>query len=256
MTSDRRKDRLGDLPWATPSAEPEGRGPLTREEIVVAGIALLDREGPDALSMRRLGQELDAGATSLWHIKNKDQLLDLIVDAVIGEVMLEIEPADGWRDELAALAQAVRNVLLRHRNVAPLLGERPTLGPAALDAAEHTMTILHRAGFDDHTTSLASGAIINYAAGFAIFESKNPGGAGSPEAQAQAEAIMAYFRALPPDRYPTLLAIAAEQISEDEQFDYGLQRLLDGLEQDLASGTRRTGTSSTDGGDTNTILIR
>lgn len=199
MTTDRRRERLDALPWTIPSTEPAPRGPLTREEIVAAGIALLDREGPDALSMRRLGQELGSGATSLyWHVKNKDQLLDLIVDAVIGEVVHEIEPASGWRQELEALAMAVRRVLLRHRNVAPLLGERPTIGPAALDAAEHTMAILRRAGFDDRTTSLASGSLINYAAGFALFESKSPGGADSPEAKARADAVMAYFRALPP----------------------------------------------------------
>ncbi len=238
MPTDRRRERLGDLPWASPAAT-DGRAPLTREEIVVAGIALLDREGPDALSMRRLGKELDAGATSLyWHVKDKDQLLDLIVDAVIGEVMGEVtpDPASPWRDRLRDLARAVRQVLIRHRNVAPLLGERPTIGPAALDAAEYTMAILRDAGFDDRATSMASGALINYAAGFALFESKNPGGADSPEARAQAEAIMAYFRGLPPDRYPTLLAIADQSITEDEQFDYGLDRLLDGLEADLKSG--------------------
>ncbi len=257
MTTDRRRDRLGDLPWVAPATGSEARSPLTRDEIVAAGIALLDRDGADALSMRRLGQELGAGATSLyWHVKNKDQLLDLILDSVIGEVMDEIAPAEGWQDRLAELARAVRRVVVRHRHVAPLLGERPTLGPKALDAAEYTMAILRDAGFDDRTTSLASGALINYAAGFAMFESKNPGGAESPEAKAQAEAIMAYFRGLPPDRYPNMLAIAGEHITDDDQFEYGLERLLDGFASDLAAGPRPSRPPKDGDADGNAILLR
>jgi hypothetical protein len=128
-------------------------------------------------------------------------------------------------------------VLLRHRHIAPLLGERPTIGPRALDAADRVIGILRDAGFDDRSASLASGALINYASGFALFESRSPGGAeDAPEARAQAEAVMAYFRSLPTERYPNLLAVADIDISGDDQFEYGLQRLLDGL-----AGERRTG---------------
>lgn len=234
-----RRERLADLTWAFPAERPEGRGPLSRDEIVAAAIRLADRDGLDALSMRRLGTELGAGATSLyWHVKNRDQLEDLMLDSLIGEVMDDLVPAEGWRDQLAELARALRRALLRHRNIAPLLGERPTLGPHALDAAETVMAVMFAAGFDARTTSLASGALINYASGFALFESKAPGGADSPEAQAMADAVMAYFRALPVDRYPTLMQIAKQDVTEDEQFEYGLQRFLDGLEADLSAGHR------------------
>jgi AcrR family transcriptional regulator len=214
------------------------RPPLSRDEIVATAIRLIDEGGLDAFSMRRLGHELDAGATSLyWHVRNKDELVDLVVDEVIGEVLADydaaVAPDADWRERLAEVARALRRVLLRHRHVAPLLGERPTIGPQALDAAERVMGILLDAGFDHRRTSLASGALINYASGFAIFESRSPGGAGdAPETRELADQVMAYFAALPGDRYPVMKAIAGVQISETEQFEYGLQRLLDGLVAD------------------------
>jgi TetR/AcrR family tetracycline transcriptional repressor len=237
VTNDQRRARLEDLPWTT-NASGGTRDALTREQIVEAAIRLVDAHGLGALSMRRLGQELGAGATSLyWHIKNKHQLEDLMLDALIGEVATEIQPADDWRGSLAEVARALRRVLIRHRDIAPLLGERPTMGPHALDAADRVMGILRGAGFDDRTTSLASGALINYASGFALFESRSPGGAAAtPEDKATADAVMAYFRALPAERYPNLLAVARVAIDEDEQFEYGLQRLLDGFEADQVRG--------------------
>jgi AcrR family transcriptional regulator len=236
MSDETRRVRHGELPWTPSEPLPEGREPLTRDQIVDTAMRLADTEGLEAVSMRRLGNALGAGATSLyWHVKNKSQLEDLMLDAMIGEVAAEIGPSDGWRDGLAELARALRRVLIRHRNIAPLLGERPTVGPYALDAADRVMGILRAAGFDDRTTSMAAGGLINYASGFALFEARGDAGdPESPEAKARAEAVMAYFRALPPDRYPNLLAVAAVTVTDDEQFEYGLQRLLDGFEADLA----------------------
>jgi AcrR family transcriptional regulator len=226
--------------WARIAERPAAtRTPLTRDEIVAAGIRLLDAGGPEALSMRRLGQELGAGATSLyWHVRNKDELEDLILDVVIGEVLddyLATEiPDSSWRERLSNVARSLRRVLLRHRHAAPLFGERPTLGPRALDAAERVMGILFDAGFDARATSLASGALINYATGFALFESRAPGGSSdSPEGRELLASINAYFAALPAERYPHMIAVAREPITEDEQFEYGLQRMLDGFEADL-----------------------
>ena len=259
--TDKRQERHGDFTWSPPPATvADARGPLTRDQIVAAAIRLADRDGLAALSMRKLGQELEAGATSLyWHVKNKDQLEDLVLDAMIGEFVEEVVPAEGWRDQLAEMARALRRVLIRHRNIAPLLGDRPTLGPHALDAAEWAMAVLHDAGFDARTISMASGALINYASGFALFELKSPGGdSSSPEAKAMAEAVMAYFRALPPERYPNLLAVAGENVSDDDAFEYGLQRLLDGFEADRLRAQRPPKAKRGKGkdGGTNAILVR
>ena len=237
MTTTGRKSRHGTFPWAPPEpTSAAAREPLTRDQIVAVAIRLIDEEGLDAFSMRRLGKELGAGATSLyWHVKNKEQLVDLVLDELIGEVVDDVKRVDGWRPQLTEIARATRRVLLRHRRVAPLLGERPTIGPRSLDAAEFVMRTLIDAGFDERRASMASGALVNYAAGFAMFESKSPGGYGdSPEAREMAKAVIEYFATLPKDRYPTMSRAAKLRITEEEQFEYGLERLLDGLEQDLA----------------------
>ena len=246
MSKDPRQKVDATATWARLSSVPTtDRGPLSRDEIVAAAIRLIDEGGMEAFSMRRLGQELDSGATSLyWHVRNKDELIDLILDVVIGEVAADFEatvdPDATWREQLAEVARSLRRVLLRHRHIAPLLGERPTLGPNALDAAERVMGILIRAGFDDRTTSLASGALINYASGFALFESRSPDGSGeSPEAAELLASLNDYFAALPADRYPHMRAVAMVQITENQQFEYGLHRLLDGLADDLADPSRR-----------------
>jgi AcrR family transcriptional regulator len=252
-----RKSRHGTFPWAPSDATSEiAREPLTRDQIVAVAIRLIDEEGLDAFSMRRLGKELGAGATSLyWHVKNKEQLVDLVLDELIGEVVDDVKRVDGWRPQLTEVARATRRVLLRHRRVAPLLGERPTIGPKSLDAAEFVMSTLLDAGFDERTASMASGALVNYAAGFAMFESKSPGGDGdSPEAREMAKAVMQYFASLPKDRYPSMSRAAKLRITEEQQFEYGLERLLDGLEQDLAREARTVDDAGDDEG--NVLLTR
>jgi len=225
MTSAQRRSRLDDLPFARHSA----RAPLSRDEIVAAAIRIADSEGLAAVTMRRLGHELGAGATSLyWHILNKDQLCDLMVDALLGEVATAVVPTDGWRDGLAELARALRRVLIRHRSVAPLLVDRPMIGPHSLDVTERVVDLLRQAGFDDRTTSLASGSLIDYASGSALFETRSPG-----DPSRTPEAARASARSLPDERRPNLLAVAAVPIGEGERFEYGLQRLLDGFEADL-----------------------
>lgn len=235
----RRQDPTAAWMPAPPAGEPRER--LTRTEIVNRAIRLIDADGLEAFSMRRLGQALGAGATSLyWHVRNKDELTDLILDELIGMVMADIDPAIGaeapWREQLAEVARALRRVMLRHRNVTQLLGERPTLGPNALAAAERVIGALRAAGFPDRSASLASGALINYASGFALFECRSPGGSSdAPESREMVEAVAAYFASLPPERYPNMRAVAAIDITADEQFEYGLRAVLDGLAVDLAA---------------------
>lgn len=239
--------------WAGRARPParEGREPLTRDQIVEAAIHLADRDGLDALSMRRLGQELGAGATSLyWHVRNKDELLDLILDEVIGEVVGEVRRELGgdaepgvadWRKALESIARALRRVLVRHRNVAPLMGERPTFGPKALDALEWMLGVMRRAGFDDRLAILASTTLVNWASGWAVFEVRDPVGptASEEDRQAYLGEVAAFLGSLPADRYPNVAATIhlGFEISADEQFEYGLERVLDGLERDLVDST-------------------
>ena len=220
-------------------AEVSAVEPLTLERILEAAGRIADTEGLEALSMRRLGAELGAGATSVyWHVRNKDELLDLLVDRVIGEIVAEIAPADGWREQMTEIARAARRVLVRHRHLTPVLGSRPTLGPNALAALELTIGVLRTAGFGELQAALGANGIVNWASGCAVFECRDPMGPAATEAEREAyvEAVAATFAALPPDAYPNTISMlpVMTSITSDSQFESGLKWMLDGLAVDLA----------------------
>src|SRR5580698_4631125 len=118
--------------------EPRGRGrnrlapTLSRGEIVDAAIAIADAEGPEAISMRRIAQVLKAGTMSLyWHVTNKEQLLDLMLDALLADIKVP-GPSGDWRTDLQTLARNERTTLLRHNWIMGFLGGRPAMGPNTL----------------------------------------------------------------------------------------------------------------------------
>ena len=234
------------LPWwpAERAAEhASGREPLTRARIVEAALALIDREGLDALSMRRLGEELGAGTTSVyWHVANKDQLLDLVLDEVLGQIGDEVEEVPGdWRETMRRVAWGMRRVLVRHRNAVSLLGERMGMGPRALDGVERAHAALVAAGFPPRLAVLTVQTVVNVASGWAVFECRRPKGElvqGRSLAELDAQ-VGEMLRMLPPDRYPTLASGAETYatVSWDEQFTFGLERLLDGIAGELERST-------------------
>jgi TetR/AcrR family tetracycline transcriptional repressor len=247
-----RKRGSGRLPgWP---AEPEPRAdaePLTLDRILDAGMRIADTEGLEALSMRRLGTQLGAGATSLyWHVRNKDELLDLLVDRVIGEMLEEIRSADGWRAEMTEAARTARRVLVRHRHLAPVFGTRPTLGPNALQAIELVVGQLRAAGFDDLSATLGANAVITWSSGYAVFEARDPLGPNATEEEraVYAKAMEETFSRLPPDRFPNTVAMLPlmNRISADAQFESTLGWILDGLELALER-QHAGGTAGADG---------
>lgn len=228
-------EREAVLPWWPADRPPRGGSePLSRARIVEAALRVIDAEGLEALSMRRLGLELGAGATSLyWHVPSKDRLLDLVLDEIIREARAEIQPRDDWRDQLAEAAQVFRKVLLRHRHAAQMLGARLALGPNILDATEWLLGMLSAAGFDRRSAILVYSAVVNFAHGWAILESRSPVGlfGEQPSAEDFNLAVGGMIKSLPPDRFPNLIATVDEMtaISEDDLFDFALERLLDGI---------------------------
>src|SRR5437868_11770395 len=123
-------NRAGDI-WLR---QPRGRReapPLSRERIVAEAIALLDEEGADRLTMRRLAERLGTGSTTLyWHLDTKDDVIDLAVDAIFGETPIPKRHSDDWRADLTALLTGWRATLLRHPWTAALAANRrPLLGP-------------------------------------------------------------------------------------------------------------------------------
>ncbi|WP_149564164.1 TetR/AcrR family transcriptional regulator C-terminal domain-containing protein [Streptomyces cacaoi] len=139
---------------------------LDRERIVAASVALLDERGTAGLTMRKLAEALGVHATSLyWHVAHRDDLLDLALDAVFGEVTLPARAAGDWRADVTAFMDGLRTALLRHPWSGALAGSRPLLGPNALARSEFVYAALVGAGFRGDDLSAAAGAIANYVIG-------------------------------------------------------------------------------------------
>jgi AcrR family transcriptional regulator len=211
---------------ARPRGAAADRPGLSREEVARAALVLLDGEGLEAFSMRRLAKELGVGTMTLYgYFRSKEELLDAVVDLAVAEQ--ELPTLEGpWRERLRRLAKTARSNLARHPGLVQIRVVQPVLRPEALRLTELGMRILEDAGFDTDEAAKAFRLLFTYTLGFTLF---------SPEAaehQAR-EAAREALSALPPEYYPRLLAAAdeaADAMAGDAVFDYGLERILDGLE--------------------------
>src|SRR5262245_65716738 len=113
------------------------RDPLTREAIVSTALRVLDRDGLDKFSMRRVAEELDTGAASLyWHVGSKDGLLDLVMEEVIGEQEVPDAEPERWQEQIKEVARNMRETILRHRDIVRVSIGRIPMGPNALRSEE------------------------------------------------------------------------------------------------------------------------
>jgi len=151
-------------------AEKEHRDPLTRDRITTTAVALLDEVGIARLTMRGLAERLDVAPPTLyWHVKTKDDVLDLAVDAIFSEVVLPRRTAS-WAADVRRLVLRWRTVMLRHPWSPPLLG-RPMIGPNVLARTEFLQSTLVRAGLSGPDLAAATHAIANLTIGAALTES-------------------------------------------------------------------------------------
>ncbi|MGH3797494.1 MAG: TetR/AcrR family transcriptional regulator [Pseudonocardiaceae bacterium] len=220
------------LVWERP--EPPNRpvlAPLSRERIVRAAIQLADADGLDAVSLRKVATALDVGPMRLYgYIATKDELLDLIVDAVHAE----IRPAgDGWRDVLRSLAEATRHTAHEHEWLADLIGGRPQLGPHALARRETVVAAL--GGVDVDAIMPVVAAVDAYVIGAVrreIAERRAERATGMDKQQWQAAFWPYLERAFATSQFPALATVVrdAAHLDADQTFRTGLDFLLDGIE--------------------------
>ena len=214
------------------------RDPLTRDRVLQAAVAFADEHGLAALTMRKLGQALGVEAMSLYnHVSNKDELLDGMVDLVFAEVELP-DASVGWRRAMRARAQSVRSALSRHRWAIGLMESRSSPGPATLRHHDAVIGALRHGGFTVALAAHAFSALDSYIYGFALQEASLPFESGD-ETGELAQAILDQAA---PDAYPHLAELTTEHVMQPgydygEEFEFGLDLLLDGLERAL--GRRR-----------------
>ena len=208
------------------------RAPLTRERVVRAGVALADREGVAALSMRRLGGALGVEAMSLYnHVGGKDDLLDGMVDAVFAEI--ELPAADEpWKAAMRRRAVSVREVLSRHPWASALMNSRRSPGPMTLRHLDAMIGSLRAAGFSVAATAHAVSLIDSYVYGFVAQEAALPFESGEQTAELASEIMGAFAEG----EYPHLTELTVQHVlqpgySYADEFALGLEWVLDAIER-------------------------
>ncbi len=211
----------------------------SRDEIVKAAIELLDAEGLEGLSMRKLGARLGTGATSLyWYVANKDELLELVYDDFWGGMTVPEPTAKTWRQTVAAAAHGMRRLILRHPWSSELIGRLPSLGPNAMAFTEVLRRAFSLAGFVGLEIDYANTTFTAYVFGMTIPEVTWSTSKANTDydRESMREAVTKAVSA-----YPELAERFQESWDHDPDevremaFSFGLGAVLDGLEARLVT---------------------
>ncbi|MGW7178958.1 TetR/AcrR family transcriptional regulator C-terminal domain-containing protein [Streptomyces xanthophaeus] len=225
MASDPKADPIPSV-WARPTPTPAPARPaLSRTLIVSEAVLMLDAEGVEAVSMRKLGARLNAGATSLYrHVALKSELMELAVDKVLGEVTHPPADHPDWREALTEFAGSFRATSLRHPWLCTLLGQEGLayLGPNLSSMNERLFALFSTAGLPDPSSAI--NAIYSYCIGMVSTES-----AWLNTVARSGQTEVEFLTRLHPDT-STSVSDASDAVEiRDDSFTSGLNIVLDGL---------------------------
>jgi AcrR family transcriptional regulator len=197
------------------------RTPLSRSRIAQAALAVVDRDGLEALSMRRLGAELGVEGMAVYrYFPNKAAVLAGVVEVLLAELVIPPPSNVPWTEVFRDVSHAYRALLLRHPHAIPLLAALPLTDPAAARAAGSVMALLRAAGFDAESALRTLATITSYVVGIAQWE------VGTAPLRAEGRDIT-----LPPDADPYLVELLPQLAEDDcdETFEFGLDVIVRGL---------------------------
>jgi AcrR family transcriptional regulator len=210
------------------------RPPLSRARILDTALAMIDRDGLDALSMRRLAAELDVSAMSLYHhVPNKEALLMGVTERLFAEIDLAAADAPDWCDALRAGFKSFRRALLAHPNAIALIEMKPAVTPDAMRPVEVSIGTLRRAGFDADESIKAHWVLVGYTIGHVNFQCVSP----FLDRQQREQTLRERHHLLPPEQFPNFLE-AMSYVSTcdfEEAYEWGLDVILAGLTGRLGS---------------------
>ncbi len=232
--------RPGSAPWwlersrARPERRPRKDG-ITLERIVAGAVDVVQVEGHEALTMRRVAERLATGPASLYrHVAGRDELVALVVDHVIGSVPRQRPPAGDWRAVLEWWARHFRAHLLVHRAFVPLITSAQLLGPSSMLGREAIVSMLVRQGFRASDAVRTQLIVQHWIVATVQLDVR-----AAARTPAERRQLRELFADQDPQRFPTVVAnadVLATQRSEDE-FEFGLQAILAGIAE-LHTGPR------------------
>jgi AcrR family transcriptional regulator len=240
---ERASERLAALELWMRKPAPARKPRFTRDEIAQTAIEIADAEGFGAVSMRRIASELESGTMTLYHyVRTKDELLSLVLDAVMGELVVpEAEFPDTWRTAVTAIAERTRAALVRHPWIFDITDD-PPLGPNSVRHFDQSLQAVASLDIPFADKLDLVGAVDAFVFGFCLHERNNAQSDTDPFDADVKEYVNGLIRT---GEYPELAALADEvgidavwssirAYSRDEmRFARGLERLLDGFEASL-----------------------
>jgi AcrR family transcriptional regulator len=222
------------LLWFGPPASTQNRQrrTLSRDQVVAEALAIISGQGVQALSMRGLAARLGVVPGALYrHVHSKEQLYDLVLDAVLAEVDPHVDDSAAWATQVTELAQRLRAVLERHPGLAGLLKIRDPVSPHSLALAEAFLASLQAAGRPGRETAQAFRLIYDYIAGFSLSDPSSAAQQRIRDPATQRE-LHAFLRSLPADRFPALTVLGEYAWADDreDRFASGLATIITGLQ--------------------------
>lgn len=209
------------------------KAPLSEEAVVDAALAILQGDGLEAVTMRRVAAALDTGAASLYvYVSGREGLLQGMLSRVISTITLETPDAGRWRAQLHALLQRLRHALVAHPGIAAItLTDSPTTESVLL-LTENLLGILLAGELDAQDAAWACDIFVLLAMATAREDDvRRPGGGREAEHRHRVDELSTTFAGLPPDRFPLIAAHAAQLVAGDgdERFRFAIDVVIDGI---------------------------
>ncbi len=204
---------------------------LDRETILAAAAELVARDGLDGLSMRRLAAALGVAPMATYrHFADRAAIVDALIDAAATGIRIPA-PTGDWRTDLSGIARALRVTLMSQPALVEVVISRPALGPGAIYLAEAAYAVFVPAGFGPRTTDRAANLLFGYVLGFAALEAPRWHPEASPSLYVGQDVLQEGYDALDPASLPFTMQVQpdASRFVDDEQFEWGLAAILDGI---------------------------
>jgi AcrR family transcriptional regulator len=207
------------------------KAPLSEGAVVNAALAILQSDGLEAVTMRRVAASLDTGAASLYvYVSNREGLLQAMLDRVTAMIELEAPDPSLWRAQLHSLLHRMHQVLVAHPGIAAVTLVDSPMTEAVLLLTENLLGILLAGGLDPQDAAWVCDILVMLVMGVAREdEVRRPRGNGDRDEKA--DQIYRTFSGLPPDRFPLLAAHAAQMVAGDgdERFHFAIDIVIDGM---------------------------
>jgi TetR/AcrR family tetracycline transcriptional repressor len=222
-------------PWRTPPRRGRSlpRPQLSRELIVSAALQVIESDGGDALTMRRLADEIGVSASALYgYVANKEELVQLVLEQIISEIGVPPRSGD-WQDLVKTFAREMLGIFRRHPGVAALTMGRVPFGPSMLAGGEYLLGQLRAAGLPDQVAAFVGDLGSLYVGATALEAEVTP----LTEPAEFVKQAAGWLRSLPADQYPNTVELADKLVAgnADDRFEWGLDVIVRGLATYLTS---------------------